>query len=705
MRNDSLLVTASNDTSLRVYSIAQNTHTTNQSNPDVIDSLDDVATPIMCNYSGLIQRTGKGKTVNLIADPTGTILGCNGTSQIVEMFYFCDEAEIMTRLAKRMKKLLKSSEADLSKNNEVSLADKIKRLPTVKVEEKIKSFDILIGSAKEARIVVSTANNSIKLFSVDFGAKNAEASLLRSVQQGGHRTETRTVAFSSDNLTIASGSSDQIKLWSSDTQTCLRTVDVSYALSICFVPGDRYLIVGLKSGQLLIVDILIGEVIETIAAHEKEIWAIVLQPDQKGCVTGSNDRTVKFWSFELIEDPTSFKKLLSLLHKSTLALDEPVLCIKLSKNNKFIAVALLDNTVKLFFADTFKLYLSLYGHSLPVLCMDISCDSSLIVTGSADRNIKIWGMDFGDCHRSLFAHEDSVMAVQFIPKTHMFYSCGKDGKIKQWDADIFQKILTLPGHIGEAYNLAVSSNGKLLVTTGVDRTLRLFERTDEPLVLQDEQEEEREMIENRTLATGEDSSIPNLPNLKLASRKTIGAERAAESILECLEVSTKFDTQDNKNDIPALMVAYEAKNPNEFLINVLRRIRASDLEESLVLLPFASVCDILRKIPHLLATRNDQVEMLCKVVLFIFKIHQKPILSNQTLLNTVRDIHGCLETAIVDLKDLFGYNLHALQLLQSNLELNEGIELFKDASKVKRIKHNKQKKREMAKRVHIQMST
>lgn len=395
-----------------------------------------------------------------------------------------------------------------------------------------------------------------------------------------------------------------------------------------------------------------------------------------------------------------------MVEKNCLDLEDSVLCVRLSKNNKYIAAALLNNTVKIFFSDTFKFYLSLYGHNLPVLTMDISSDSTLIITGSADRNVKIWGMDFGDCHRSLFAHDDSVMCVQFIPKTHMFFTCGKDGKIKQWDADNFQKILTMPGHIGEAYSLAVSSNGKYLVSCGADKTLRLFERTDEPLVLQDAQEEEREAIESRTLATGEaETKIPALPGLKLPSKKTVGAEKAAESILECLEVSAEFEVQDNKKDIPPLMVAFEAKNTDDFLINVLVRIRASDVEEALVLLPFSSVCDILKKIPHLVATRKDQTELLCKVVLFIFKIHQKPIVSNQTLLTTIKDIYMGLETAVNEVRDLIGFNLHSMQLLQWSLEAADGIELFRDATKDRKQREKHQKQRYIAKRAHIQINS
>lgn len=436
--------------------------------------MDDSASPLKCNFSGVIQRLGRGRTMNLVTDSTGSIIGCHGTDTTIELFYFCTAEEGDARLKKRLKKLSKSLNVeDTPKNNEISLTDKIKRLPSIKAEGKVKSFDILIGTSGELRVAASFANNLLKLFSLNYTEKHAEATILRSIAQHGHHTEVRCVAFSSDNLAIASGSGDSAKLWNCNTTACLRTVSTDYALCTCFVPGDRHILVGTKSGRLLIVDVVIGEIIEDIPAHESELWSICLFPDLRGCVTGG-DKTTKFWTFELIKDPNDEnKKILSLLHKSTLTLDESVLGVRLSKNNKYVVVALLDSTIKIFFSDTFKFYLSLYGHNLPVLCLDISYDSTLIVSGSADRNVKIWGMDFGDCHRSLFAHDDSVMSVQFIPKTHLFFTCGKDGKIKQWDADTFQKILTLPGHIGEAYALAVSPNGKYLVTAGSDRVLRL----------------------------------------------------------------------------------------------------------------------------------------------------------------------------------------------------------------------------------------
>ena len=146
------------------------------------------------------------------------------------------------------------------------------------------------------------------------------------------------------------------------------------------------------------------------------------------------------------------------------------------------------------------MFLSLYGHSQPVLCLDISYDNRLIITGSSDRNIKIWGLDFGDCHRSLFAHDDTITAVQFVPKTHLFFSISKDKKLKYWDADKFLHIQTLDvreksrnefffvlekllfllqGHCGEIRCMSITTNGMHIATAAHDRTIRLWERTEE----------------------------------------------------------------------------------------------------------------------------------------------------------------------------------------------------------------------------------
>lgn len=85
------------------------------------------------------------------------------------------------------------------------------------------------------------------------------------------------------------------------------------------------------------------------------------------------------------------------------------------------------------------------------------------------------------------------MGITFLPKTHLFFSCGKDGAVKQWDADTFNHITTLnPGHHGEVWGLAVSPSGMSLASSSHDKSIRLWEKCDEVLVLEEEQAQQRE---------------------------------------------------------------------------------------------------------------------------------------------------------------------------------------------------------------------
>lgn len=62
-------------------------------------------------------------------------------------------------------------------------------------------------------------------------------------------------------------------------------------------------------------------------------------------------------------------------------------CLKFSPNGFYYIVSLLDSTIKVFFADSDKLYLSMYGHKLPVLSFDITSDDLLLVSGKIFNSI------------------------------------------------------------------------------------------------------------------------------------------------------------------------------------------------------------------------------------------------------------------------------------------------------------------------------
>jgi U3 small nucleolar RNA-associated protein 12 len=122
----------------------------------------------------------------------------------------------------------------------------------------------------------------------------------------------------------------------------------------------------------------------------------------------------------------------------SISLGEDVLSVRYFPNGKYYAVSLLDLSIRIFYSDSDKEYLSLYGHKLAVHCMDISSDCTLLASGSNDKNIRLWGLDYGDCKKSIFAHNGAVSSLSFIRDTHYLLSTGKDGVSKHWDGDTYE---------------------------------------------------------------------------------------------------------------------------------------------------------------------------------------------------------------------------------------------------------------------------
>ncbi|XP_059667557.1 uncharacterized protein LOC132312981 isoform X2 [Cornus florida] len=507
---------------------------------------------------GEIQRQSKDRVATVRFSKSGNLLACQVAGKMVEIFCMLDEAESKRKAKRRInrKKEKKSTKGavEVTENGDanqgageeanipvVTVPDVFKLLQTVRASKKISSISFCPINPKNslATLALSLNNNLLEIYSIESSSTTKTVA----IELQGHRADVRSVTLSSDNTLLMSTSHNAVKIWNPSTGSCLRTIDSGYGLCSLFVPGNKYAIVGTKGGSLEIVDVQSGTCMEVVEAHGGAVQSIVATPDENGFVTGSTDHDVKFWEYQTVQKPGRDSKQLTVSHVRNIKMNDDVLVIAVSPDAKYIVVALLDCTVKVFFMDSLKFFLSLYGHKLPVLCMDISSDGDLIVSGSADKNLKIWGLDFGDCHKSIFAHADSVMAVQFVRNTHYMFSVGKDRLVKYWDADKFELLLTLEGHHAEVWCLSVSNRGDFVVTGSHDRSIRRWDRTEEPFFIEEEKEKRlEEMFESDLDNAFENRYAPKeeLPEegaVALAGKKTQETLTATDSIIEALDMA------------------------------------------------------------------------------------------------------------------------------------------------------------------------
>ncbi|KAK3097407.1 hypothetical protein FSP39_009376 [Pinctada imbricata] len=740
VRNGHRLITGSVDSELRVWNIQyidemEHEKTDDSMEPklkrarvenlteDDEEETEEDLNILQCTKVGSVMRQGRDRVVSMATDSAEKVLACHGNESSLELFRLPTDDELKKHMLKRKKKLKKkllesSGEQNSEQEVQITLKDEVQKLNTVKMSSKIVAVDLVDEGTDDVKVLSLLSNNSLQCCTVSTVNKQSQVMDMKKLNMFSHRTDARTLCFSSDNTAILSASADSVKIWNRSTLQCIRTMSCDYALCSLFAPGDRHIIVGTKSGKLQLFEVGSSQLLEEIEAHTGAVWSVCMSPDKRSIVSGSADKEIKFWNFELITDEkfSQTSKRLSLEHVKTLKMDEDILAVKYSPDHKFLAASLLDNTVKVFFADTLKFFLSLYGHKLPVLCMDISYDSTLIITGSADRNVKIWGLDFGDCHKSIFAHDDSIMCLQFISKTHLFFTGGKDGKIKQWDADNFEHIITLEvrylsfkGHHAEVWCLAVSSTGNFAVSGSHDKSLRLWEKTKEPLVLEEEREMEREKEDEAAIAQGgSEPVIPGETNkeVTLAGKKTVETVKGAERIMEAIELykeeTAKLDQHEAEckrkgKQLPPptphpMMLAYRVETPARYMLMVIKKIKSSELEESLLVLPFNYVIDLL-KILEIFINSGWEVELSCRCLFFLLRVHQGQITSNQVLLPVIDRLRKKTVDKVSQLRDVIGFNMAGCQFLQKQIEQSQEVIFFSDATAKLKEKRKKQKKK------------
>jgi U3 small nucleolar RNA-associated protein 12 len=662
---------------------------------------------------GVLHRQGRDRTLEIKFHPRQDYIAVHGSEKNVEVWRIRSEDEVRKSLARKRKRRrekqaaegrdMDGGKADLEEKTDdlssAELSDFFVPYVTVRTGGKVRSTDwIKTKALKAIQLMVSTTNNQLEVYNVDTKEKDKKPksdeaphySRALAVELPGHRADIRALALSSDDRMLASASNGGLKIWNIRTRKCIRTFECGYALCCAFLPGDKIVVVGTKSGELELFDVASAALLETMKAHEGAIWTLQVHPDGRSLVSGSADKSAKFWNFEVVQEEIPGTKRttprLRLAHTRTLKVSDDILSLRFSPDSRLIAVALLDNTVKVFFVDSLKLFLNLYGHKLPVLNMDISFDSKLIVTCSADKNVRLWGLDFGDCHKAFFAHQDSILQVAFVPHNqdgngHHFFSSSKDKTIKYWDGDKFEQIQRLDGHHGEIWALAVSRTGNFLVSASHDKSIRVWDQTDEQIFLEEEKEKELEELYENTLATSleQDQDKDDEAEVGAVSKQTIETLTAGERIAEALEVGMAdldivkdwelaWATQPSIAPPPRnpLFIALGGISAEAHVLKVLQSIKAAALQDALLVLPFAMVQPLFIFL-NIFATKSMNIQLTCRILFFMLKTHHSQIVASKNMKPMLEGIRGNLRKALKKQKDEMGYNLAALKVIGAQM--------------------------------------
>jgi len=201
----------------------------------------------------------------------------------------------------------------------------------------------------------------------------------------GHTKEVTSVCFSSDLLSVLSGSLDRtLRIWDIKSGKCQRKTKIKAGIvTMCLKPHSRNVLIAYDDSTIDNVDIDKGKCIISYKGHSDIVNTISIDSKGKLLLSGSKDSSIRLWDID------SGRCLLIMNgHKGS------VTAVKFSPNSKFAVSGSQDHTIAVWDLSSGNCINTLDGHMGGVNSIDFTPDGWQIASGSSDNTIKLWDLDW-----------------------------------------------------------------------------------------------------------------------------------------------------------------------------------------------------------------------------------------------------------------------------------------------------------------------
>ncbi|PRT54142.1 Coatomer subunit beta' [Wickerhamiella sorbophila] len=234
----------------------------------------------------------------------------------------------------------------------------------------------------------------------------------------------------SEPWVVCSLFSGSVQLWNYETQSLLRSIEVSATpVRACrFIARKNWIVTGGDDMQIRIYNLNTFEKVTQFEAHADYIRALAVHPTQPLLLSGSDDLTVKLWNWDQNwRNVETFKS-----HQSY------VMSVAFNpKDANTFASASMDRTVKVWSLSSPVPNFTLEAHETKgVNFVEYYpfADKPYLLTTSDDETIRIFDYQSKSCVATLSGHSSNVSFAIFHPEAPIIISGSEDSTIKIWNA-------------------------------------------------------------------------------------------------------------------------------------------------------------------------------------------------------------------------------------------------------------------------------
>jgi WD40 repeat protein len=292
-----------------------------------------------------------------------------------------------------------------------------------------------------------------------------------------HGHFVRAVAYSPDSTKLASASRDgTVKIWDLGNGRELMAFhghgneDVR---AVAFSPDGRT--IASAGGNLIKVwDPVTGNVKQTLTGHTSYINSLAFRPDGQRIASGGDDRSVRIWDLATGKEQLNLGAQNAMIH-----------AVAYSRDGKLLASVNGEGRLNVYAPDNSdrRQPLGMDAHSGAAYDVEFTPDGKWIATCGADRRLVLIGAPgskgepldtTGAKKREFTGHTEPVTSLALSPDGKYLVSGSRDLTVRLWDLNSGQVLRTFLGHTEEVAALAFAPNGRQIASGGHDQTVKVW---------------------------------------------------------------------------------------------------------------------------------------------------------------------------------------------------------------------------------------